>query len=427
MGDNINGFYASTANAISLHMQQEMRLLPAVHFNILGAANGPRVLTLSMAVNPRYARQIAGMAEQFSMACRLNRGVSVRIGRGRSGTLAVEIPKPKTLWYDVSVSRLPRRRFLSASVGIDDQFRPALVNFSDPLTPHALLAGTTGSGKTNAARLIVFDLVSQNEPDDLKVILIQTVKGGAAWTPFAQLPHLAYPVIVDDRTAWKVLAWAVAEISQRGREKRTKPEIFVFIDEVQVLLAQKHFVRPIVDIAAIGREFGIHLIAATQNPTKEQLGDMTFKRTLTVRLVGRVDSPAAANVATGQSNTMAHTLAGAGDMLLVTPGDTRRITTALVGEHNLAGLPRVEALAAPIDLAVEDGARLPDVQAYTRADPFEPEQIGTALALNYGLNRLQREFSCGPAKAQRIKEFADGVRGTLARLGYSVAPILPEM
>lgn len=425
--NDARGFYVETASAIAGYMRQELHLEHGLHYSIQGAANGPRVLTLMVAVNPRYARQIAGMSEQFSMAARLNRGVSVRIGRGHGGALALEIPKPQTLWYDVPVSRLPRRRFLSASIGFDDQFRPALVNFLDPLTPHALIAGATGSGKTNALRLIAYDLASQNDPASLKLVLVQTIKGCAAWAPFAGLPHLAYPVVADDATAWRVLAWAVAEISQRGREGRTSPRTFICIDEVQVLLEQPHFVKPIIDIAATGREFGVHLLVATQDPTARQLGDVTIKRNLAARLVGRVDSPTAAHAATGQNHTMAHTLAGAGDMLLVKPGELRRIATALVGQRDFEKLPRIENPAQPVDLSgFEDLARLPDVGSL-RADPVEPEQVGTALVLSAGINRLQTELHCGPAKAARVREFADGVRRTLERLGYTIAPILPEM
>jgi S-DNA-T family DNA segregation ATPase FtsK/SpoIIIE len=190
------------------------------------------------------------------------------------------------------------------------------------LTPHALIAGTTGSGKTNVQRLIVYDLALQNAPADVQFLLIDTRKRGSGWAPFAGLPHLAHPIITDDVTAARALGWATAEIDRRAAERRNTPRVFIGIDEAQALLEQEALIRPIVDIAGTGREFGVHLIAATQNPTAKQLGDITLKRNLSARLVGKVDGATAAHVATGQEGTEAHKLTGAGDMLLVTPDET---------------------------------------------------------------------------------------------------------
>jgi hypothetical protein len=429
-------FYDQTARAIAGYVRQELRLQPGVHYQFTGAIDGPHVLTIVMSVNPRHAAPLCRLAEPLSMAARLDRGVSIRIDRGRHGLLYFEVPKPGGIgrdgrpWglhYSLPASSLPRRRFMLASVGFTNEFRPAGIDFASPMTPHCLVAGTTGSGKTNAMRLIVLDLARQNQPEELGMILIQTIKGGAAWRPFERLPHLAYPVIADDATAWKVLAWVVAEISQRGREQRTTPRLLVAIDELQALLEQPHFVKPIVDLAATGREAGIHLLGATQNPVAEQLKDLTIKRNMSVRLVGRVDGTDAARAATGQANSMAHTLCGGGDMLLVQPGQMRRIATALVGERDLERLPRVEEVAQRLDLAgFEDLARLPDVPA-GRADPVEPDQVALALTPAQGINKLQKALNCGPAKAQRVREFADGVQRRLAELGYAVGPILPDL
>jgi DNA segregation ATPase FtsK/SpoIIIE-like protein len=336
--------------------------------------------------------------------------------------LALEVPKPRSLWYNVPVSALPRRRWLLASVGFDNEYRPALVDFANPLTPHALIAGTTGSGKTNAQRLIVYDLASQNEPDGVCLILIDTRKRGIGWQPFANLPHLLHPIITDDTTALRALAWAVAEMDRRAKEKRSTPRLFVGIDEAQALLEQEQFVKPISDLSAVGREFGVHVILSAQNPTAAQLGDSNVKRNLTVRLVGRVDSPTAANVATGQSDTGAHLLTGAGDMLLIKPDETRRITAALVTENDTARLPRVEA-PGHLDLTqYEDIDRVLDVADVGRADPLEPEHVALALATERGITWLANELSIGTTKARRVKEFADRVRAKLAALGYTTIP-----
>ncbi len=378
-------FYQASARAIAGYLAQELRLTPGVHYRFVEATSGPRVLALTIFVNPRYAGKIAGMAEPLSMAAGLDRGQAIRVDRGRRGTLCMEIPKPRELWYSVPVAALPRLRFLSASVGFDDQFRLALVNFSDPLTPHVLIAGTTGSGKTNVQRLVIFDLASQNTPDEVQFILIDTRKRGSGWAAFAALPHLLHPIITDDATAGRALAWAMAEIDRRAAERRNTPCVFIGIDEAQALLEQDELVKPIVDIAGTGREFGVHLLAATQNPTAKQLGDMTLKRNLSARLVGKVDDATAAHVATGQEGTEAHKLTGAGDMLLVTPDGTRRITAALVTDKDTGKLPKAET-PAYLDLApYDDGDHVADVadlpgKAGRRPDPLDYFLLGRVLA-----------------------------------------------
>jgi S-DNA-T family DNA segregation ATPase FtsK/SpoIIIE len=377
-------FYKQTAAAIAGYLRQELDIQSGVHWRIVEATNGPRVLALTVIINPRYARQVMSLAEPLSMAAGLDRGASIRVDRGRRGTLALEIPKPKNLWYNVAIADLPRRRFLSASVGFDDQFRPAMINFSDPLTPHALIAGTTGSGKTNVQRLVIFDLASQNEPGDVQFILIDTRKRGSGWASFAGLPHLLHPVITDDATAARALSWATAEVDRRAAEHRDLPRIFIGIDEAQALLESEQFVKPIGDLAAVGREFGVHVILSAQNPTAAQLGDANIKRNLSARLVGRVDSPTAANVATGQSDTGAHLLTGAGDMLLIKPDEARRITAALVTDRDTARLPRAEAVGA-LDLdGYEDGDHVADVadlpgKAGRRPDPLDLYLVGRLL------------------------------------------------
>ncbi len=335
----------------------------------------------------------------------------------------MEIPKPDSLWYNIGVRALPRRRGLKAPVGIDVEHRPALVDFANPLTPHLLAAGTTGSGKTNTARLFVYDLASQNSPDDVRMILVDTRKRGAAWRPFSTLAHLAHPVVTEDGEALRVLAWAVAEMDRRARDGRDKPHIFVSIDEAQALLDRDEFVKPICDLAAVGREFGVHLLLATQNPTAEMLGTTSIKRNMTTRLVGKVDSAQAASVAAGVKETGAELLTGPGDQLLVQPTGIKRITAALVTDRDTTTLPTVETVSG-LDLGEYDDIDHVVDQVDVRAAPLEPEHVAVALAFRRGINWLAGELGIGNTRATRVKEFADAVALKLEDLGLDY-PVIP--
>ena len=151
-------FCHRVSGAIADYLYQELHIHPEQgDYRVLSATSGPRVFTLGLVINPRHAPRVIKLAEQLSMASGLDRDASMRVTRGNRGTLALEIPKPQDLWYNIGIGALPRRRGLKTPIGIDVEHRPALVDFDNPLTPHLLAAGTTGSGKTYSARHQTFD------------------------------------------------------------------------------------------------------------------------------------------------------------------------------------------------------------------------------------------------------------------------------
>ena len=416
-------YFSGVAGAIADYLWQELKIHPRRgDYRVIAATSGPRVLTLGLVINPRHAPKVMGMAEQLSMAAGLDRKASIRTTRGNRGALALEIPKPPELWYNISVRSLPRRRGLKAPVGIDVDHRPALVDFSNPLTPHLLTAGTTGSGKTNAARLFVYDLASGNQPEDGRMILVDTRKRGIAWRSFSALPHLAHPIITDDGEALRALGWAVAEMDRRAEDGRSRPHIFVSIDEAQALLDRDEFIKPIGDLAAVGREFGVHLLLATQNPTAKMLGTTSIKRNLTTRLVGKVDSAQAAAVAAGVKESGAELLTGPGDQLLVQPSGIKRITAALVTEGDMADLPRSESIPH-LDLGeYDDIDHILDQAGSGRTAPLETRNVAVALAYRRGITWLAGELGIGSSRARRVKTFADSLARELEDLGYTIIP-----
>lgn len=424
---NADIFYRQATYSIAHYIRQELEIVPGHHYRIHRPLNGPRVIVLGVEINPTYARRIMAMGDQLSMAARLDRDYTIRINRGRRGQLMLEIPKPRELWFNVPITALPRHRGIIATMGLDTEHRPALIDFSNPATAHLLIAGATGSGKTNAGRLLGYDLANQNQPGELDMILIDTRKHGAAWRDFTRLPHLAHPVITEDEEAARALGWALGEMDRRSRQNRREPQIFIGIDEAQSLLESEQFIRPIVDLASSGREYGLHLALMTQNPTAKSLGDAGIKRNLTARLVGRVDSADAARVATGQAGTGAEHLTGAGDMLLIQPGDTRRLMAALVTGQDVGRLPRVDG-ARKLDLTeYEDIDHVADQAALTpgrNPDPLEPEHIWAAMVEpDISQNELYRRFSIGRPKAKAVKEFAAALFDFMSRDGYDLVKI----
>ena len=150
--------------------------------------------------------------------------------------------------------------------------------------PHGLIAGTTGSGKSQLLQSIVVGLAASVSPEDLSMLFID-FKGGAAFADCTALPHCVGMVTdLDGHLADRVLRSLAAEIRRRERllaahgasdlaGYRQRPGIdalarlVIVIDEFASIAAEiDGFVDAMVDIGRRGRSLGIHLLLATQRP-----------------------------------------------------------------------------------------------------------------------------------------------------------------
>ncbi len=148
--------------------------------------------------------------------------------------------------------------------------------------PHALVAGTTGSGKSELLRTLVASLALAHDPEHVNFVLVD-YKGGSAFDAAVRLPHTVGLVTdLDGGLADRALRCLEAELRHRERELRTLgapdierfrtlggrlPRMLIVVDELAALARElPRFVGSLVDIAARGRSLGIHLVLATQRP-----------------------------------------------------------------------------------------------------------------------------------------------------------------
>ena len=150
--------------------------------------------------------------------------------------------------------------------------------------PHALVAGTTGSGKSELLRTMITSLSLMNRPDELALVLVD-YKGGSAFADAAALPHVVGMVTdLDPHLADRALTSLTAELKRRERIlaragvpdlpayqalgcAEPLPRLVLVIDEFRALVEElPGFLEGLVHIAALGRSLGVHLVLATQRP-----------------------------------------------------------------------------------------------------------------------------------------------------------------
>jgi len=247
------------------------------------------------------------------------------------GALNIEVPRSesaKVLLVELC-HRLVETPPCSPLLGVDQGGTPLLLNLPSPDVAHALICGTTGSGKTALARSMALSLALYNPQRQLQLLLIDPK--GRGFVPLAGLPHLLCPPLIRLPQVLERLIWLGAEMERRDRQGTSLPRLVVFIDELADLLMQggKEMAAAVTRLSQRGREAGIHLVACTQKPTAAVLGSLT-KANFPVRIVGSVTSPEEAKVAAGFAGTGAERLQGRGDFLLVAKGRTTRFCAAYV-------------------------------------------------------------------------------------------------
>lgn len=247
--------------------------------------------------------------------------------------------------------------------------------------PHALVAGTTGSGKSVLLQNWCLALAVRNPPDTLHFVFLD-FKGGSAFNQLQGLPHTAG--IVDDldiRHAARAIVGLERELKRRerlvaeagvssiDRLGNAQPSIIIVIDEFHVLRQQlpdaiERFIR----IASLGRSLGMHLIACTQHPLGQVHAEMKSNMALNLCLRVRDGMQSAELIGSSAAAGIPPTMPGAfysNDGVTVTPirscapADARSITAAIGMACRFHGARPADPLFTaplPARVACGDGA-----------------------------------------------------------------------
>lgn len=308
---------------------------------------------------------------------------------------------------------------LTLAIGKDVYGIPMIADLEK--MPHALVAGTTGSGKSVAIHTMVLSLLYKMSPDQLQLIMIDPKM--LELSIYEGIPHLFLPIVTETSKAGAALQRAIDEMERRyllmskigtrsleGFNQKVKeaeennnnpirnpllheehevsilrilPFIVIFIDELaDMMMVDKKIETLIVRLAQKARAAGIHLILATQRPSADVLTGL-IKANIPTRFSFQVSSRTDSRTILDQSG--AETLIGNGDMLYLASGSSipTRAHGAYVDEHEIYRV--VEFLRDPYALqpnsdAPEIDSVLPD-DTVIIIDPNEDIELGEQMAL----------------------------------------------
>lgn len=225
-------------------------------------------------------------------------------------------------------------------------------------TPHLLVAGSTGSGKSVCINCIIASILMRAKPDQVKLVLVDPKK--VEFSMYDGVPHLLSPVVTDAKKASIALKNIVGEMERRyellehtknknivGYNKfcETHPEyqklpyIVVIIDELAdlMLVAAKEVEDSIMRITQMARAAGIHLIVATQRPSTDIITGVV-KANIPSRISFAVSSQIDSRTILDMGG--AEKLLGKGDMLFLPMGESipMRVQGAFVSEEEIEKL-----------------------------------------------------------------------------------------
>ncbi len=264
--------------------------------------------------------------------------------------------------------------------------------------PHLLIAGTTGSGKSVCLNAILACLLLYHSPDSLKLVLIDPKR--VELTGYNGIPHLITPVVTDVTNVGKVLQWTLAEMDQRNLKflesgvrniqdfnqkypDKKMPYLVVVIDELANLMmeAASDVESSITRLAQTARAMGIHLVVATQRPSRD---------VITGTIEGNLPSRIAFAVATSVDSMVildrpgAENLFGKGDMYLMSAEETtlKRLQCVYVSDAEIKRLVEYWRKNPKLTDAETPNTQSSDIQPVTvRRIPTPQSGILTQLPL----------------------------------------------
>jgi S-DNA-T family DNA segregation ATPase FtsK/SpoIIIE len=413
---------------------------------------------LQLAAGVKVSR-ITGLAKDLARGLSVTSVRVVEVIEGKS-VIGLEIPNQEreiVALQDLLASKAfeKARSNLTLAMGKDIAGKPVMADLAK--MPHALVAGTTGSGKSVAINTMILSLLYKSTPEQIRLIMIDPKM--LELSVYEGIPHLLTPVVTDMKDAQNALRWSVAEMERRYKlmsklgvrniagynqlikEASAKgapipdplfqnadplfaeeteiptleplPSIVIVIDELadMMMIVGKKVEELIARLAQKARAAGIHLILATQRPSVDVLTGL-IKANIPTRISFQVSSRIDSRTVLDQSG--AEALLGNGDMLFLPSGTSIPIRAhgAFVDDNEVHRVVEFLKKTGPVNYLEEITQERSDSGdiSTTGSDNSELDSLyDEAVAFvtesrKASISSVQRRFKVGYNRAARMIE-----------------------
>jgi S-DNA-T family DNA segregation ATPase FtsK/SpoIIIE len=295
---------------------------------------GPQVVRLRLTPAPGVKiSSLANRAEDLQIPLSLDEPPLIKAGKG---FVILDLPRPEPkpcLLKEALAGGLASalKTTVAFPIGIGVEGDPIVADFADPNTCHALVAGSTGSGKSEWLKALVASMLLRNKPESVQIALIDPKI--LTFAGVEGSPYLWRPVATTLADAMAILRDAVAEMDARylllarggfvnlgERLKAGKTDLpfllLIFDEFADLILAgredKKEFESLVARIAGKGRAAGIHLVLATQRPDRLVVTGL-IKANLPLKVCLKVANAVNAQIVLDEPG--AESLFGKGDLL----------------------------------------------------------------------------------------------------------------
>ncbi|EGQ2824506.1 DNA translocase FtsK [Staphylococcus pseudintermedius] len=420
---------------------------------VVNVVEGPSVTRFELSVERGVkVSRITALQDDIKMALAAK---DIRIEAPIPGTslVGIEVPNPHTTKVNIS-SILSHPAFknaeskLTVAMGNRINNEPLLMDIAK--TPHALIAGATGSGKSVSINSILISLLYRNHPEELRLLLIDPKMVELA--PYNGLPHLVAPVITDVKAATQSLKWAVDEMERRFKlfahhhvrnisafnnkvnyDQRI-PKIVIVIDELAdlMMMAPQDVEQSIARLAQKARACGIHMLVATQRPSVNVITGL-IKANIPTRIAFMVSSSVDSRTILDSGG--AERLLGYGDMLYLGSGMNKpiRVQGTFVSDEEIDQVVEfIRAQRGP-EYLFQEKELLEKNDAPSRDELFDEVCQFMVREQHISTSLIQRHFQIGYNRAARIIDqleqlgYISGANGSKPRDVYLTESELSEL
>lgn len=293
-------------------------------------------------------------------------------------------------------------------------------------SPHLLVAGGSGGGKSTVLRTMIHQL----SVDDANQFVLLDGKGGLGLNCVSGCPGVVGPLARDADDIRAALQWTVNQMEYRQEHALNDTaflggctRIMVVFDEPQEFTDKSlgstdpAIVEMVRRLAVQGRETGIHLTLGTQTPNIDMFGHVATRRQFSERIVCWVEGSQASLVALGTTSPDASNLTGSGDMYCKAQiGSIRRVQGAFVGEdvlqrtHNHPPLMEMWPVFDAEDLTATEGFTVGQIVAGVHQ-----------IALGNAGETLGKAAGVGSTKRRKLVKVSKRILSGLLERGFTYA------